>query len=1069
MNRARLFSPFKFLAVFLLAGYLNGNASTTVSVPDTLLLLSDSLSHHSVGDVTGGTFMPEGGWKVSEPNSMIFYDLGTYITNGILEITVANFDPQVENTFRRHHVLSMYTNQWGEHHQIELLNTDWNFHTGFNYFDGVKLQSATYEENKQVILPRSQLSWDIHQTYRLKFVWQSDTVRFFRNDTLLIKIGQSHSFLLRYIFLGRDRTISGDYFTDYEYQQYPAMVGPIFSDLVVKKIIADSSNVSLKMNSFKLVSRYANAARLKWELSSKGISQLIYRSVGSVTWDSTAILGPPRKAFEYSIGGLAPAENYEARVILFNDDGSTNVSSPVYFQTTDSGIYLFKPKQDSFTEDVGIIGPYRNIANMGWLYLMTGKSRNTFLLFPSFPGGKIPNRASLRMHIRNKQGTISDICVSRVYSPWKESSITWESQPQIEDSCLSEVRGDNLMPGTWLTIPLHLESFTDSTLNLALTTRDTGWVSFDSRESLANQPELILDYGSEQRVKIELFSPPPNYKTRYPILNVSGKVSDSDVISVTINGTLCVPNDDSTFAGQIHLHEGGNLIQVTAVDFFGDVTQDTLFVTLDTTPPSLVNQSVPLITASSATLSWDTNEPSRGFVSYGLSTGREDTLRMDSSFTTSHKLNLINLIPKSDYKYYIYVSDSLGNLGVWGPYDFVTKEANQLKVSLTFDYFGDSTKVIDRVLVNFYADGQKVKVDTAANGSVNESNVIFKNTCELNWVKSDSLSSNSAIHMYDAALTALYSIGRMQLDSLQRIAADVDVGGSITMYDAAQIARFSVGLSVPKSSHVGQWKFLPDSLVITSPETLKCNCRVTGILLGDVHKDWQSESHLVKTVNSPGDKWVAQQVTLNRDTLVINIPLNVGDKRNHFSFLANVDYGPADLKFLGYSEYGSTKINIFQNPTQSGLKIGGFSTRPINGNSVRLRFLNGAQGNSVKIQGLRVLIDGEKIIDAAQINVEKEKRPGPHTFELFQNYPNPFNGNTQIQYVLPQKGWVTLVIFNQRGEAVKHILKKEMPAGMHKVFWNGTNDLGRKISSGLYFMRLTYNGQQKITKLLYIK
>jgi len=336
MNCVRFFSPPKILVIFLFAGFINGNASTNVSMPDTLLLLNDPLNQFSLGNVTGGTFLAQGGWKVSGPDNMIFYDLGTYIANGSLEITVTNFDPQIENSFKRHHVLSMYTNQWGEHHQIELLDTDWNFHTGFNYFDGVKLQSATYEDNKQVILPRDSLTWNLDQIYRLKFVWKNDTVRFFRNDTLLIKIGHSWPFLLRYIFLGRDRTISGDYFTNYDYQQYPAMVGPVFSDLIVKKIIADSAVVPLEIESFRLVSRYANAARLKWELSSKGISQLIYRPVNSVKWDSTAILGPPHRSFEYSIDGLTPTENYEVRIIVINDDGSTNVSSPVYFKTTDS-------------------------------------------------------------------------------------------------------------------------------------------------------------------------------------------------------------------------------------------------------------------------------------------------------------------------------------------------------------------------------------------------------------------------------------------------------------------------------------------------------------------------------------------------------------------------------------------------------------------------------------------------------------------------------------------------------------------------------------------------------------
>ena len=108
---------------------------------DTILVLSDSLNQSSLGRVTGGEFLPEGGWKVTGKDNMIFFDLNTYISHGIMEVKFSNFDPALENTFNRHHFISMYKNKWGEHHQIESFNTDWDLHTGFNYSNGVKLQA----------------------------------------------------------------------------------------------------------------------------------------------------------------------------------------------------------------------------------------------------------------------------------------------------------------------------------------------------------------------------------------------------------------------------------------------------------------------------------------------------------------------------------------------------------------------------------------------------------------------------------------------------------------------------------------------------------------------------------------------------------------------------------------------------------------------------------------------------------------------------------------------------------------------------------------------------------------
>ena len=369
-----------------------------------------------------------------------------------------------------------------------------------------------------------------------------------------------------------------------------------------------------------------------------------------------------------------------------------------------------------------------------------------------------------------------------------------------------------------------------------------------------------------------------------------------------------------------------------------------------------------------------------------------------------------------------------------------------------------------------YADGKKADVDTAKEGALNDLDVVFENQCELEWLKVDSISAHSAIHMYDAALTALYSIGRMHLDSLQKIAADVDLNTSISMYDAAQIARFSVGLPVPRSSHVGQWKFLPDSIAIVNPDTSQYKLSITGILLGDVHNDWQPESHLTKNINLADEEWLKQKLSFCKDTLIFTVPLGgINNNAAHFSFFIDMTFSQNEWKFLDYSESGSQSLHIFQNSTDSNLKIGGFATHSINGNSIRLRFVNHSHKRIVEINKLCMLIDGNKILDVSNLLLNKEKRVVPNSFELFQNYPNPFNGTTEIRFAIPKMGKVTLTIFNQNGDVVKHVVSRKMIAGLHRVSWNGADDFGRKVSSGLYFARIIYEGRQKVSKLLYLK
>jgi flagellar hook assembly protein FlgD len=78
----------------------------------------------------------------------------------------------------------------------------------------------------------------------------------------------------------------------------------------------------------------------------------------------------------------------------------------------------------------------------------------------------------------------------------------------------------------------------------------------------------------------------------------------------------------------------------------------------------------------------------------------------------------------------------------------------------------------------------------------------------------------------------------------------------------------------------------------------------------------------------------------------------------------------------------------------------------------------------------------------------------PESFELKQNYPNPFNPSTTISFALPEAGRVTLRIYSLTGQLVRELVQGEMASGRHSVSWNGHNDLGAQVASGLYFYRL---------------
>lgn len=93
----------------------------------------------------------------------------------------------------------------------------------------------------------------------------------------------------------------------------------------------------------------------------------------------------------------------------------------------------------------------------------------------------------------------------------------------------------------------------------------------------------------------------------------------------------------------------------------------------------------------------------------------------------------------------------------------------------------------------------------------------------------------------------------------------------------------------------------------------------------------------------------------------------------------------------------------------------------------------------------------------------------PKAFALSQNYPNPFNPSTTIQYDLPEAGHVQIRVFNIRGNVVATLVNGEEEAGVHVVQWDGREESGRTVSSGVYFYRMETASFSRIRKMVLLK
>jgi hypothetical protein len=96
--------------------------------------------------------------------------------------------------------------------------------------------------------------------------------------------------------------------------------------------------------------------------------------------------------------------------------------------------------------------------------------------------------------------------------------------------------------------------------------------------------------------------------------------------------------------------------------------------------------------------------------------------------------------------------------------------------------------------------------------------------------------------------------------------------------------------------------------------------------------------------------------------------------------------------------------------------------------------------------------------------------PIPTTFALYQNAPNPFNPSTVIRYDVPEaSGKMTLHIYDASGRLVRTLVDGAQSPGRKNSEWNGRDNRGRQVASGVYFYRLTAPGFDQTNKMLLLK
>ncbi|HNW24693.1 MAG TPA: T9SS type A sorting domain-containing protein, partial [Candidatus Cloacimonas sp.] len=100
---------------------------------------------------------------------------------------------------------------------------------------------------------------------------------------------------------------------------------------------------------------------------------------------------------------------------------------------------------------------------------------------------------------------------------------------------------------------------------------------------------------------------------------------------------------------------------------------------------------------------------------------------------------------------------------------------------------------------------------------------------------------------------------------------------------------------------------------------------------------------------------------------------------------------------------------------------------------------------------------------------EDETIPSSKEVILYKNYPNPFNPETTIVFSLPVRMPVCLEVFNVKGQLVNRLLNDTLPAGTHRIVFNGLDIKKHNIASGVYYYRITTPSGVQMRKMLLLK
>ena len=168
-----------------------------------------------------------------------------------------------------------------------------------------------------------------------------------------------------------------------------------------------------------------------------------------------------------------------------------------------------------------------------------------------------------------------------------------------------------------------------------------------------------------------------------------------------------------------------------------------------------------------------------------------------------------------------------------------------------------------------------------------------------------------------------------------------------------------------------------------------------------------------------------------------------------------------DMKSSDYSDYQAWAVSITNEKVDNDIEL---SWGDVSGFADDLHMI--INGEAINMHEKQIIVINSMIEEVAIVvgNVDSYLNPIPGEFGLSAAYPNPFNPTTTLGLALDVDGFVSMSVFNIRGQVVEVLVDRSMKAGYHNVVWNADG-----ISSGMYFVRVETGANTAMQKLMLLK